>query len=341
MNLGIALLLWACHRDEQVDSVPVPKCGVTEEWVSEEADWTSIAPGGCGTREGLGVACAEWAVPPGLAEGGETVRVEGRAVVVGEVPGEADGVVSYCLTGGTGEVSCSYYEYGEEWFSFEASGPYLRGASGGPSRQQARLCFLSPSGGIDCWGGIGYGDSWTPGMPDYPEPVHFDGPYVDMAAWGYPARALDANGTVVVLGEDGEATLEYETDWISLVGPNQTVCGIRTSGEIGCRGCEAAYGLCEPHEASGLASASEGIPDGVFTSLSFDGGLACALTADGEPVCWSTTYWPDFFDDRCHATPPSGGRFASLTTASSTYVCGIRTDGHAACWGSAVSPLGL
>ena len=63
-------------------------------------------------------------------------------------------------------------------------------------------------------------------------------------------------------------------------------------------------------------------------SISVRRGRACALTEDGEAVCWgSPRDWNDFGQ-----TDPPPGRYAAIS-AGSARTCAVTLEGEVVCWG--------
>ena len=58
---------------------------------------------------------------------------------------------------------------------------------------------------------------------------------------------------------------------------------------------------------------------------------ACALTEDGEAVCWG----PDNYLGELDAPP---GRYVAIS-GGETYRCALAEQGEVVCWGRAVPPL--
>lgn len=85
-------------------------------------------------------------------------------------------------------------------------------------------------------------------------------------------------------------------------------------------------------ERSGMASAGLQLgklpkaPSLSFVPLSSGLHHACALRADGTPVCWG---WNAF----SQASPPPGETFVALSSWGS-FSCALRADGTPVCWGS-------
>jgi alpha-tubulin suppressor-like RCC1 family protein len=91
-----------------------------------------------------------------------------------------------------------------------------------------------------------------------------------------------------------------------------------------------------------------------FRSLSFNGFVACGLTAAGTALCWGSDLYGQIGDGpgsaRCYAglepcapqpTPVAGGLAFDTVVTGITHVCGIAADGPSYCWGDNVrSQLG-
>ena len=88
-------------------------------------------------------------------------------------------------------------------------------------------------------------------------------------------------------------------------------CVLRDDGAVSCQGESSFCETCAP--------------EGAFSALSAGRQHACALSADGEAVCWGRNQ-----DGR--ATPPPGARFSAIA-AGGTHSCGIAEFGDLICWG--------
>ena len=120
-------------------------------------------------------------------------------------------------------------------------------------------------------------------------------------------------------------------------------CGVPAGGVPASGGFD-----CWARVVSGPES---GLPEGVFTALSADGGAGCALGADGRPACWGGGEYREIWDQTANEYAPDHPGFvpypadAVLSQVSADvsglvpywYVCGIEAGGKAGpvvCWGS-------
>ena len=69
-------------------------------------------------------------------------------------------------------------------------------------------------------------------------------------------------------------------------------------------------------------------PSGMFKTLSVGDTHACALRADGTPVCWGN----DAFGK---SSPPAGEKFTAIS-AGGDQTCALRANGTPVCWGDDV-----
>ena len=69
-------------------------------------------------------------------------------------------------------------------------------------------------------------------------------------------------------------------------------------------------------------------PPGRYVAVTVGGVHTCALTEDGEAVCWGRARdWYDFGQ-----TDPPPGRYTAIS-AGSARTCAVTLEGEIVCWG--------
>ncbi len=69
------------------------------------------------------------------------------------------------------------------------------------------------------------------------------------------------------------------------------------------------------------------VPPGRYSAIDTGWGYVCAVTVEGEAVCWGS---PAGWD--AGQTEPPPARYISIS-ASESRTCGIAVDGDVVCWG--------
>lgn len=157
---------------------------------------------------------------------------------------------------------------------------------------------------------------------------------------GRSGCGLTAMGEVSCWG--GDVGTPAPGPYTAIAAGDGNACGIRPNGSITCFGSDTA--LNQP-------------PTGTFTDVSVDDQYACALAVDGHVECWGTrasskrvdgTFKQVVVGSATRCTLDMAGAVSCLPdvrgtmpagpferiSSSSSHVCGLRSDGSVACWGT-------
>ncbi len=196
-------------------------------------------------------------------------------------------------------------------------------------------CAILGNGELYCWGNNMFGQADPP-----------EGKYVSVAVGQYHSCAVETGGQIrcwgggsaywynPTVGVKPVLRLEKETvtppsgSYTSIASNgHRSMCAIRTNGWIHCWGGDLGEGYP---------------PGGTYKQIAVGNGFACAVRTDGQLRCWpGDNYGPPLgtwvgmgfvYDDNRVLRPPSG-EFVQVT-AGLNFACGLRTDGHAVCWGN-------
>jgi hypothetical protein len=195
-------------------------------------------------------------------------------------------------------------------------------------------CGVRTNGTLACWGDNSYGQAIPPA-----------GTFVAVSVGTYASCAVATDSTVRCwgLGAQGAGAPPADQAIDIAVGIDATNCALRTNGTGTCWNAHTAY----PPQ-----------PVGVFRSISAGGWAKCGITVDGKVSCWdgpgdgflmgsfksisvgghvtaiqqddTLAKWPTTPNFQDSLLP---GTFRSVS-ASSSYDCGIRTNGTSVCWGN-------
>ena len=211
-----------------------------------------------------------------------------------------------------------------------------------------RICVVTASGGVKCWGGNYFtrlpGNSW--GQPLTPVDVPELATGVTAIATGRAhACVLTTAGGVKCWGEG------FNSDWVtpidmpglasgvtSIAAGDDHTCALATSGGVKCWGANehgqlgdnsTSYRLA-PVDVTGLASGVVAIGAGEART--------CAVTASGGAKCWGENSSGQLGDGSTtdRLTPVDVSGLASGVAAIAPgggHTCAITTAGAAKCWG--------
>lgn len=192
-------------------------------------------------------------------------------------------------------------------------------------------CGLTTDGRAACWGDAERGAVGTETAPVHcdqygcsakhaPAPLPVDGPERFSAVAAGPGGPFSAHS-----------------------------CGLDETGKVFCWGsndygqlARPPYGPC-PTSRTGFPCSPTPVPvapEGTFVGVAVGRGFTCALSTDGETLCWGATSGgrtgqpdPGEENDPMPRPLPGGTRFVAIALGAG-HGCGIDADGRAHCWGT-------
>lgn len=242
----------------------------------------------------------------------------GSAVAVGDDGASSAGVV--CAVHSGGGVEC--WDGSGQSVSGVPAGEFSKVAAGARHR-----CALARDGSVSCWGDNEAGQR---------DPVE-DGPFADVWVLDAGSCASRADGELVCWGDPGAGFDPASGPFSEIVAGRLHGCGLRLDATVTCWALLDEL-LLHPEDADGLSDAALALhdyhsahwssqdvaPQGRFVQLAAGETHSCALSENGEVVCWG--------DLEKHAEPPEG-QFTQISAAGTT-TCARSVVGDAVCWGS-------
>lgn len=224
-------------------------------------------------------------------------------------------------------------------------------------------CGVTTEGDAYCWGRGRYGRLGNGSAENQLEPVVVTGDLsfvlvnpgllhtcgittdADAYCWGRGADGRLGNDSI----ESSLAPVKVEGDlkWSSINAASATTCGIDTDGNAYCWGSGDFGNLLGQGEDDRGAKRVPGAVAGGFTfqpeSISVGTDHTCALTSEGEAVCWGrgrygklgigTTESIGVLKNLRVPRKVNGGITFSFITTGVFQTCGLTDEGEAYCWG--------
>ena len=260
--------------------------------------------------------------------------------------------------------------------SINASSASLGGAvsprGGSPGQGMAagdvHTCVLLSSGGVECWGGNGYGQLGNASINDSSAPVAVSGitTATAIAAGAFDTCALLASGGVDCWGnnDDGQlgngstansstpVAVSGITTATAIAADYNHTCALLASGGIDCWGDnglgQLGDGTASGPACEGVCSLTPVAVSGITTATAIAAGDShtCALLASGGIDCWGSNGYGELGDGSTineSATPVavSGITTATAIAAGVRHTCALIAGGGVDCWGDgALGQLG-
>lgn len=304
-----SLLLLGCHgsmgKDTGEDSaVETGDCPGSTGWSSVAAGWLLT----CGVHDD---GCAECWGLEGLVVG-ETGDA-GSYTDYGEDSPPADSFVSLSLVGGStngfGNQACGVREdatlacWGrdDDGQAQAPDGSYLSvGVTAGAS------CALSVDGSIHCWGLV-------------PAPIPSEAKYVALSVGFSSGMAIDRTGGIEVFDLWGYFDPYTRAGPFVAGADGAFICAIRSD--------QSLYCWSDGDKAKGLLGIT--VPDGQFYSVcvSSPQAFACAIGADGYPICFGQSEVTPTSILDAPETP------LIQVSCGANHACGVTPDHNIVCWG--------